>query len=442
MKTKPKIRHLKAEHREWIIGQIAKRKKYKGIGGAFVRTFAEFAPLFDDHEIARTVANRCKDIKRYHRVEINNQRRKRVKAVETPRSNSSKIGRGVPGDPHKVIEREIWNTLHLLDAEASRLRQRDEYTVENIARIERIRKSLYERLDAIKKERLESSKALPASDGSWSSKRVDLSKYLAGGNRTPEDMARRKAIIKQGKEVLKELGAPFNMPSNPVMPLDVIYQSIHNAMYGMGKDEREAKERELRSKYPLVFPPDDPPRREHLNQDRVTVEAKRENSTDDTTDAVGQGDGVQKGQNGDLVTEKGKDSCHSPTEFSKGMSAVAIAVGTHEVHCPNGWVSRDGKRGTGYVKYFDETKSYDVYVWVLIDLTDDRYPLKPHPECEVPLPSPELPTSSDPELCRQTGYIPPNYEGVRGHQEEYAIARGCEEARRILGIEEWGVDLD
>ena len=426
MKTKPKIRHLKAEHREWIIGQIVKRKKYKAIGGAFVRTFAEFAPLFDDHEVASTVANRCKDIKRYHRVEINNQRRKRVKAVETPRSISSKIGRGVPDDPLELV------------AEWTNQKQTDDY--KNAAWIERIRKFMPNQFDAIEKAKQESSCVSPTGEDSWSSNTIDLTGNFVGRNSTPEGSTRDEERNRQAREAFKELDYDCGVSGD--MHPGAIYQSIHYAMYGMGKDEREAKERELRSKYPLAFPPVDPPRRERLNQDRVTVEAKRENSADDTTDAVGQGDGVQKGQNGDLVTEKGKDSCHSPTEFSKGMSTVAIAVGTHEVHCPNGWVSRDGNRGTGYVKYFDETNSYDVYVWVLIDLTDDRYPLKPHPECEVPLPSPELPTSSDPELCRQTGYIPPNYEGVLGQQEQYANARGYEEALRILGIEEWGVDLD
>ena len=393
MKAKPKIRQFKCEHRNWIIHQVVEGRKYADIGVDFVRTYPDFAPLFDDHEVARTVANRCKDIKRHDTNEINSQRVRRKKPVAMPASISSTTEHGVPSNLLEVKEQEILNSLRVLTKEVTRLERNSEYTHDKVSQIERTRKSLYERLDAIKKERLESSKALPAGDGSWSSKRVDLSKYLAGGNRTPEDTARRKAIIKQGKEVLKELGAPFNMPSNPVMPLDVIYQSIHNAMYGMGKDEREAKERELRSEYPLAFPPVDPARRERLKQDKVTVEAKRENSADDTTDAVGQGDGVQKGQNGDLVTENGKDSCHSPTEFSKGMSTVAITVGTHKVHCPNGWVSRDGKRGTGFVRYFDETNSYDVYVWVLIDLTVDRYPLKPHPECKVPLPSPELPTS-------------------------------------------------
>ena len=43
MRTKPRIRHLKSEHREWIISQIVSRKKYKDIGAEFVTTFPKFA---------------------------------------------------------------------------------------------------------------------------------------------------------------------------------------------------------------------------------------------------------------------------------------------------------------------------------------------------------------------------------------------------------------
>ena len=76
------------------------------------------------------------------------------------------------------------------------------------------------------------------------------------------------------------------------------------------------------------------------------------------------------------MTEDEKVFRRSPSDFSEGMSTIAITVGTHEVHCPNGWVSKDGKRGTGYIKHYDEALHDYEYLWVEIDLMDSQDSLR------------------------------------------------------------------
>ena len=295
MRTKPRIRHLNDEHREWIISQIVSRKKYKDIGAEFVTTFPKFAPLVDSDEIANVIGDRCKDIARLHKKEIN-KRSKRKKPAAMPAAISSTTEtteHGVPANLLDVKEQESLNSLCVLKKEVSRLERNGEYTHDKVSQIERTRKSLYERLDAIKKEKLEAPNAFPAGEESWLSTMADMSEHLVGGKPTPEDEARFKEMNRQARECFKELD--FSYGSSGDMHPWAIRKSVYNALYGMEKDEREAKKAELRLKYPLLFPPDDPSRRGCLKQDKDTVKAARENSADDTAVAVQQGDESTRG---------------------------------------------------------------------------------------------------------------------------------------------------
>ena len=170
----------------------------------------------------------------------------------------------MPDDPLEVKEQESLNSLRVLTKEVTRLERNSEYTHDKVSQIERTRKSLYERLDAIKKEKLEAPNAFPAGEESWLSTRVDLSEHLVGGKPTPEDVARFKEMNRQARECFKELD--FSYGSSGDMHPEAIRHSVYNALYGIEKDEREAKKAELRLKYPLLFPPDDPSRRERVKQ--------------------------------------------------------------------------------------------------------------------------------------------------------------------------------
>ena len=142
--------------------------------------------------------------------------------------------------------------------------------------------------------------------------------------------------------------------------------------------------------------------------------------------------GVHATQNGYGVIDY--ENMSIPRGFTIDMWTNPVKVRgrreTFDILCPEGCVSPDSKRGIGYITYFDKDKLAGKYLWVTFNCYNSDNPMLPHPDFPKPLPSPELPTKSMPEI----GHFSEDDPGVFGDDLRNNDLKAREEANRVLGV--------